>query len=95
MLFSALRRREEKNEQSLVSLRLTIQRQTRRQLIISQVNPSVGYKGKRGIPWKYKEKREEGRERSELRESVQSRCPEESAPARAEPAPSRADTSRT
>ena len=94
MLFSALRRREEKNEQSLV-LRLTIQRQTRRQLIISQVNPSVGYKGKRGIPWKYKEKREEGRERSGLRESGQSRCPEESAPARAEPAPSRADTSRT
>lgn len=64
-----LEMRGRENEQSLVSLRLTIQRQTRRQLIISQVNPSVGYKGKRGIPWKYKEEREERTERSGVRES--------------------------
>lgn len=31
----------------------------------------MGCKGERGIPWKYKEKREEGRERSGLRESGQ------------------------
>lgn len=54
----------------------------------------MGYKGERGIPWKYKEKRE-GRERSGLRESGQSRGPEERAPARAEPEPSRVDANCT